>query len=190
MSKEIATIYNEVPVEYSLEELKYNGPDKEKLKNMYTELEFYSFLKDDDYTNVDKKQLQYKEVTDINDLILKDKISIYVETNNSNYHDADIIGISIYDGDNLYYLDKEIIINNKNILDKYEKYTYDLKKTIVTLNKFNNNFDNCTFDAMISGYILNYNVKDDIGYLANDFGYEMPLYETFYKNDYTLENKK
>ena len=164
MSKEIATIYNEVPVKYSLEELRYTGPNKEKLKEMYSYLEFYS--------------------------LLNDNISIYIETDNTNYHDANIIGISIYDGDNLYYLDKEIIIDNPNILDKYEKYTYDLKKNIVSLNKYGIKFDNCSFDAMLSGYILNYNVKDDIGYLANDFNYEIPLYESFYKKEYTIEDKK
>ena len=46
MSKDIATIYNEVPVTYSLEELKYDGPDVNGLREMYSDLEFYSFLKD------------------------------------------------------------------------------------------------------------------------------------------------
>ena len=45
MSKKIATIYKEVPVTYSLEELTYTGPT-DKLKDMYNELEFYSFLKE------------------------------------------------------------------------------------------------------------------------------------------------
>ena len=44
-SKEIATIYKEVPVDYKLEDLLYTGPTDE-LKDMYNELEFYSFLKE------------------------------------------------------------------------------------------------------------------------------------------------
>ena len=39
MSKDIATIYNEVPVEYSLEDLKYEGPS-EKLIDKYKELSY------------------------------------------------------------------------------------------------------------------------------------------------------
>ena len=42
---EIATIYREVPVDYSLEELKFSSTITKELTNLYNELEFYSFLK-------------------------------------------------------------------------------------------------------------------------------------------------
>ena len=183
MSKDIATIYKNVDVPYSLEELKYNGPILEKLKDIYTKLEFHSLLKDISISSP-IREIVYKKVENIDELKLKDKISIYIETDNENYHDANIQAISIYDGDNLYYLDKKILINNPNFLDKYEKYTYDLKKNIVLLNKYGIDFDNCTFDALIAGYILNYNVKDDIAYLANDLNFDMCLSDKFYKEEY------
>ena len=190
MSKDIATIYKEVPVEYSLEELKYEGPNFDKLKQMYSELEFYSFLKDDNFKEDKKKDITYKKITNIDDLILKDKISLYIETDNTNYHDANILGIGIFDSENLYYLDKEVLINNPDILNKKEIYTYDLKKHIVLLSKYNIKINNCTFDSMIAGYILNYNVKDDIAYLANDFNYEITLYDSFIKDKNTKEEDK
>ena len=188
MSKDIATIYKDVDVEYTLEELKYDGPDIENLKKMYSELEFYSFLKDSNFTEEIKKDVEYKKITDINNIKLGNKISMYIETDNTNYHDGDILGASIYDGENLYYLDKEILIKNPSIFDNKEKYTYDLKKHIVLLDKYNIKFNNCVFDAMIAGYILNYNVKDDIAYLANDFDYEMTLYDSFMKEDNSKED--
>ena len=189
MSKEIATIYKEVPVEYSLEELKYTGPDYDKLKEIYSKLEFYSLLKNDNFKE-EEKEVEYKKVDNISNIILKNPISMYIETDNTNYHDANILGIGVYDGDNLYYFDKELLIENKDYFDSFEKYTYDLKKNTVILNKYNLNFDNCSFDAMIAGYILNYNVKDDIAYLANDFNYEMPLYDSFIKSDKTVIEKE
>ena len=70
--------------------------------------------------------------------------------------------MSLYDGENAYYVPFEVLKENKNILDGKEIYTYDLKKMIVSLNKYDIYIKNCTFDAMIAGYILNYNVKDDI----------------------------
>ena len=181
MSKEIATIYKEVPVEYSLEELKYEEPNYDKLKEMYTDLEFYSLLKDTNFKSEPKKEIKYKKINTKEELILKDNISVYIETDNTNYHDANILGIGIYDGENAYYIDKEFLIDNPNILDKYNKYTYDLKKNIVLLNKYNIKFDKCEFDTAIATYILNYNVKDDIAYVANDLNYDMPLFETFIK---------
>ena len=183
MSKDIATIYKEVPVEYSLDDLKYVGPDNTKLKDKYKELEFYSFLKNEDLSsNQEKKEINYEVITNISNIKLKDNISMYIELDNTNYHDGNILGISIYDGEKLYFIDKDIFIENKNYFDKYEKYTYDLKKNIVSLNRYDIKFDNCTFDASIAGYILNYNVKEDIAYLANELNYEMRIFDEFIKD--------
>ena len=181
MSKDIATIYNEVPVTYSLEELKYDGPDVNGLREMYSDLEFYSFLKDFKGTGKKEEKLEYKIIENVNDLKLKEKVSTYLEISETNYHNADIYGMSLYDGENAYYVPFEVLKENKNILDGKEIYTYDLKKMIVSLNKYDIDIKNCTFDVMIAGYILNYNVKDDIAYLANTFNYDITLFDNFKK---------
>ena len=181
MSKDIATIYNEVPVTYALEELKYDGPDVNGLREMYSDLEFYSFLKDFKEEEKKEEKLEYKIIENIDDLKLKEKVSAYLEISETNYHNADIYGMSLYDGENVYYVPFEVLKENKNILDGKEIYTYDLKKMIVSLNKYDIDIKNCTFDAMIAGYILNYNVKDDIAYLANTFNYDITLFDNFKK---------
>ena len=181
MSKDIATIYNEVPVTYSLEELKYDGPDVNGLREMYSDLEFYSFLKDFKEEEKKEEKLEYKIIENIDDLKLKEKVSAYLEISETNYHNADIYGMSLYDGENAYYVPFEVLKENKNILDGKEIYTYDLKKMIVSLNKYDIDIKNCTFDAMIAGYILIYNVKDDIAYLANTFNYDITLFDNFKK---------
>lgn len=181
MSKDIATIYNEVPVTYSLEELKYDGPDVNGLREMYSDLEFYSFLKDFKEKEKKEEKLEYKIIENVDDLKLKEKVSAYLEISETNYHNADIYGMSLYDGENVYYVPFEVLKENKNILDGKEIYTYDLKKMIVSLNKYDIDIKNCTFDAMIAGYILNYNVKDDIAYLANTFNYDITLFDNFKK---------
>lgn len=181
MSKDIATIYNEVPVIYSLEELKYDGPDVNGLREIYSDLEFYSFLKDFKEEEKKEEKLEYKIIENIDDLKLKEKVSAYLEISETNYHNADIYGMSLYDGENVYYVPFEVLKENKNVLDGKEIYTYDLKKMIVSLNKYDIDIKNCTFDAMIAGYILNYNVKDDIAYLANTFNYDITLFDNFKK---------
>ena len=45
MSKWLATIKTDTPVEFTWEDLKYTSPDTEKLIEVYTELEFNSFIK-------------------------------------------------------------------------------------------------------------------------------------------------
>lgn len=181
MSKDIATIYNEVPVTYSLEELKYDGPDVNGLREMYSDLEFYSFLKDFKEEEKKEEKLEYKIIENIDDLKLKEKVSAYLEISETNYHNADIYGMSLYDGENAYYVPFDVLKENKNILGEKEIYTYDLKKMIVSLNKYDIDIKNCTFDAMIAGYILNYNVKDDIAYLANTFNCDITLFDNFKK---------
>lgn len=181
MSKDIATIYNEVPVIYSLEELKYDGPDVNGLREIYSDLEFYSFLKDFKEEEKKEEKLEYKIIENIDDLKLKEKVSAYLEISETNYHNADIYGMSLYDGENAYYVPFEVLKENKNILNGKEIYTYDLKKMIVSLNKYDIYIKNCTFDAMIAGYILNYNVKDDIAYLANTFNCDITLFDNFKK---------
>ena len=37
---------------------------------------------------------------------------------------------------------------------------------------------------MIAGYLLEYNIKEDISYLANSFNYNIPFYDEMY-----LKNK-
>ena len=177
MSKDIATIYKEVPLEYSLEDLKYTG-EKPGLIELYKELEFYSFIKNVKVKSDEK--LDYKIVSNPDELELAKDISIFVETDKDNYHDATILGISIYDGTNLYYLDNA---NDLSFLKGHNISSYDIKKNIVL--GLDYKYD---FDTMIAAYILNYNLKDDISYLASEFScYITPYAELKKDKNLTVE---
>ena len=185
-SKEIATIYKEVEVPYSLEELKI-GERTSNLREIYEDLEFYSFLKDvKEVKEEPKEEIDVKIVTDLNELELEKEISIFIECDNTNYHDAELLGVSIYDGKHAYYMNKDLFITS-NILNDHIVNTYDAKKNIVLLNKYGIKFDNYEYDSMIAAYILNYNVKDDAAYLSSNFGYECTLFSELMKKDLTDE---
>ena len=188
MSKKIATIYKEVPVPYKLEDLEYTGPTPE-LKDMYNELEFYSFLKEVKVNKPVDSNVSVKIVSDINEVKVKSPIAVYLEIDNENYHDGNIFGLSVYDGDNSYYIPKEILEKNPKFLDFFDIYTYDLKKLIVSLNKINIKVNKCLFDTALACYILNYNLKDDISYIANEFGYDIPDYHLMLKDKELNEEK-
>ena len=188
MSKKIATIYNEVPVEYKLEDLEYTGPT-DKLKDMYNELEFYSFLKEVKVNKPVDSKVSVKIVSDINEVKVKSPIAVYLEIDNENYHDGNIFGLSVYDGDNSYYIPKDILLKNPKFLSLFDIYTYDLKKLIVSLNKVDIKVNKCSFDTALACYILNYNLKDDISYIANEFGYDIPDYHLMLKDKELNEEK-
>lgn len=183
-SKEIATIYKEVPLSFQIDDTIYRGYQTNEYIELLTELEFYSLIKKIDFSKKIQTQdvkIEYQIIDDINDLKLNSDFSIYVEILGDNYHKDPIIGFSIHDGKNSYFLKPDVILQNKNILEsEYIKSTYDLKKLIVCLNRLGLKITNCSFDLMIASYLLNYNVKDDISYLANNLNYNMKFYEEIY----------
>ncbi len=176
VSKEIATIYKDVPISInSLEELKYNKSNSNNLKSLYEELEFYSFLKKMDNVS-DNKEIDYIKVSNINDLVLDKIISLYIEIDNLNYHKGNIISMAISDKDHNYLIDKEIIRDVILSLKDKDVITYDEKKNIVILNKLGLEID-AKYDLMLATYLLNYNIKDDISYLMNEEGVSVSYYE-------------
>ena len=187
MSYEMATIYREVPLDFQLEDLKYEGLDLDNYIKVLKELEFNSLLRKLDVNTSDileekeEKQRQELIIKDIKDFNKEKEFSYYIELDNLIYNKANIIGIGLYDGEFGYYLDKDNIDEYNDIFSSiYNKFTYDLKKNIVLLNKIGVKEKNTTFDLMIALYLLNYTVKDDISFVAKSFDYDIISYEDLY----------
>ena len=176
-SKDLATICKNAPLGLSFEDIKIKPRNEEELMNIYEELEFFSFIKKEGKKEV-KEKVEYEIVNDkINP---KDNFAFYIEVSEENYHESDILGMSIYDGEKVYILDKESILLNKDIFSKAYS-TYDLKKDIVVLNKLGIDIENVRIDTMISAYLLNYNVKEDISYVSNTKNYNIEFYANMIK---------
>ena len=177
MSKEIATIYREVPIDIDLESYKYEKSESQELFDLYEELEFYSFLKDfkepKKETNVD-----YEIVNDIKDIKLDKEVSFYIELDKPNYHDANIVGMSLSSKDKNYYVNKELISDVIPLLDGKVLYTFDNKKNIVSLNKIGIKIPSINYDLSIAASLLNIEFKDDVSYLLNNTGIPVRLYST------------
>ena len=164
-SFDLATIYKKVPIEFNIDDLVYNGPT-DKLNDFYKELEFFSFIDADSFKKSD--DIDYKVIT--SDTAIKGTAAYYIDVNNSNYHKGMITGIGIYDGKNAYYVSNDNIKYITEFLLNNTKYTYDLKKNIVSLKKMGIDTSNNQIDIMLAAYLLEYNVKNDISYLALEFG--------------------
>ncbi len=191
MSYDLATIYTDVPIDTDFEKIRYKGYDLFKYIEILEDLEFYSLIKKMDIKSEDLKDninsntsFEYKIVEDINDVKLNSEYSIYLELLGYNYHKSKPLGIGIYDGINCYYIPFDLVMENPELLleNEYEKFTYDLKKLIVVLKKNNLLINNCNYDAMIAGYLLNYNVKDDISYIMRNDNIDVKFYEEEFKS--------
>lgn len=181
MSYDLATIYKEVPMEISIPDIKLKNKNSDKLNEMYKELEFYSFLKKEE-KKVDNN-IEVKIIENTSEINVQKDSAYYLEILGTNYHSSKILGMAIYNEDNSFYIPFQILEKKHDFLDKL-KYTYDYKKNYVALKKHNINILNTNFDTMIAGYLLEYNIKEDISYLANSFNYNIPFYDEMY-----LKNK-
>ena len=180
-SKDLATIYKDVTLDFDIEDTKILQSNMPKLKDAYEKLNFYSFIKNM-YIKKEDTKLEIKEIKSLDQLNnLKDKISFYIELDKANYHTANMLSLGLYDGENAFYVNKDLIVDVLKKINDKEKFTYDFKKHYVTLKKHGFEIENVTFDTNIAAYLLNYNVKDDIAYLANQFGYDIPFYEIISK---------
>ena len=184
-SKDLVTIYREVPLDVSFDDLKYKNCNIEELTNIYKDLGFYSLLKKlDDVIEEDKKEEEhnsidnFKIITDINEVKINEETAIWLDTTIGNYHDAELLGISLYNNNLAYYIPFDILKNNYNVLNtEFNLFTYDYKKLIVIFNRYGIKVPKIGFDTMISAYLLNYETKDDIAYLANNMNFNIHIYD-------------
>ena len=188
MSYDLATIYREVPIDFTLEDCKYNGYDFQKFKSILEELEFHSLLRkinfdmnsNDSFTEKMSKKEDKILLSDISTLGVK-PFSFYLETRGTVYSKSTILGVGIYDGEKGYFLSPQDIEKHKDLFQgSSSKMTYDLKKSIVVLNNLGIKINNCNYDAMIGMYLLDYTVKDDISFVASSFDYNITPYEDSY----------
>lgn len=180
-SKDLVTIYREVPLDITFDDLLYKGENADELIDIYNDLGFYSLLRKINTSDIKKEKSredEFKIISDINDVKISEDTSIYLDTTIGNYHDAEILGIALYNSTLSCYIPYDIFKNNTNILDTdYNLSTYDYKKLIVVFNKYGIKVPNINFDTMISAYLLNYETKDDICYLANKLNIYIPSYD-------------
>ncbi len=188
MSYDLATIYKEVPIDFSLDDCIYNGFKPNEFKKILEELEFYSLLKKIDFninndTIVSQKKDDNIIIKNMSDFQNKE-FSFYLETRGSIYSKGDVLGIGIYDGENGYFISKDEIKNYSFIFhSNLKKSTYDLKKSIVVLNKYGLTIKNVDYDTMIATYLLDYVVKDDISFIARSFDITFKTHEELYGTD-------
>ena len=180
LSKKLATIIRDVPIDFKFEDYKFEEPDEKKLSEIFIRLNFKSFL----------KRLNLKGVAEDERVI---------ETISSDCEKIDIIGaeIMLKDADSVYYylnsgMDKMYFSKDgkkvccctcdDNFLksffenERISKLGYDIKNDIIRLNDKNIKFNGIGFDVLISAYINNpTRTKYDLDILCFDYlGMNMP----------------
>ncbi len=187
MSKEIATIYREVPLDITFEDIKYEPNNNQELYDIYRDLEFYSLIKDVEKPK-ENVELQYQVISSPDEVEDTDEYAVYLECDKENYHQANILGMSISTKNNNYYVNKDLIKETLLKLQSKVIYTYDFKKNYVLMRKLGLDLPVVNYDLMLALYLLNYNAKEDIAYVMNSAGIDIPFYENLIKKP-TIEQE-
>ena len=171
LSKELATIFTEVPVENKLEDLTFSE-NRSKKKELFEKLEFVSFLKklaennDVDVDGKEEKELEIINADEKTELSFENS-SLHIECFTEDYHNSDVVNIAVYKDENVYIFSEDNFFENK-FVRKYlesdaEKVVYDYKK-ILYIAKRNGISDIAgnVFDVKIAAYLLDVTVKTEL----------------------------
>ena len=171
LSKELATIFTEVPVENKLEDLTFSE-NRSKKKELFEKLEFVSFLKklaennDVDVDGKEEKELEIINADEKTELSFENS-SLHIECFTEDYHNSDVVNIAVYEDENVYIFSEDNFFENKfvrNYLESdAEKVVYDYKK-ILYIAKRNGISDIAgnVFDVKIAAYLLDVTVKTEL----------------------------
>ena len=189
-SYELATIYKDVPLNINLSKLTYDGPNIDELKKIYTELEFHSFLKNMSFDHKEETPIEYTVIQSLDEIKDSIEFSYYIELDRENYHYANILGMSMYDGSHAYFIPENLTLT---CLERYKnklRYTYGLKKNKVTSKRLNIDLINTNFDLAVAYYLTDGSVKDDIAIKMQDNGINCYYYEDIVKNKINSDDFK
>lgn len=182
--KTLATILRDAPIEISLQDLTYHGPQEEELVNFYQEMGFKSFLaKMSSAPEKSTDQLtpiKYQELTADNlDQVkqLTGEVSFYLEMPDANYHTSPVAGFVIGDGKTWLVSRNTDLLTQpalKQVLEdsKISKDVFNAKAQIVGLHRLGINFTGINFDLLLASYLLNTNDNsNDLGRVAAEHDY-------------------
>lgn len=169
MSKELATILREAPVELDVEATGYSGYDGAVLAEFFKKMEFKSLLskiKVDAPAKGEEKAapFQFEVVTAETADRFADKLTspmaIYVEMDGDNYHHAPILGFGLSADDTVLYVPWDVAKDWQAFCkwlacDTQKKWTFDGKRDTVGLAWHGLEILGIDFDVYLASYLLN-----------------------------------
>ncbi len=164
MSKELATIFLDVPVSTPLEELSFGNYKNEQVVSIFKELEFQSLLErfspDEEFSsNEELEELSYQELTEVTAEQLVSPSSLIVEVLDEHYHDREIIGFSLVNQTGRYFISPENAIRSDEFKkwlndESQKKWVFDAKRAVVLLGKQGVDLKGIEFDLLMASYLL------------------------------------
>ncbi|CEQ09552.1 DNA polymerase I [[Clostridium] sordellii] len=166
MSKRLATIIRDVPIDITIDDLSFGDYDKANVIDVFNELGFNSLISrigenSDVESEGDNINLSIKELVNIEEFIkdVKSKKSLILKAirKNGNILEKNLMTIYLsINGEDIYYINEENLDKIRELLisDEIKKYGYELKDDYITLRPYGIFLNNMYFDISIAEYLI------------------------------------
>ena len=187
MSKDLARIRQDAPIEVDIKDTEWSGIDYEKLESFYQQMDFNRFLSElhqnqgaaSSESASSVAPIDYTELTATNltELGKSDgsSITFHLEMDGENYHKAPTIGFAILKDDKYFVSNQPQLLKEPVLKELLEKATLDVfnaKRNYVGLNRLGIQMAPVDFDLLLVSYLLNNtDNSDDLGKLAHEHQY-------------------
>ncbi|MBW2340906.1 MAG: DNA polymerase I [Deltaproteobacteria bacterium] len=202
LSKQLVTIDTAVPLDITLDDLRVKMPQKERLAEIFRELEFKSLVdRFSEHAELNKKDYRLiRKIEELESLAesirKKGSFCLDTETTSKTALNAELVGISFcLEPGTAYYAPlghtscgkgsqidiDEALTLLKGILcdDKVKKIGQNIKYDAEVLARYGINLEGLSFDTMIASYLIDPSLRQhNLDYLAQHYlGYKMISYD-------------
>ncbi|MCD7032805.1 DNA polymerase I [Metabacillus sp. GX 13764] len=163
MSKELATIKCDAPISIGIEDIPYEGFDREQLIKIFRDLGFNSLLEklggEETEETAEMEEIEYSIEEEVTETMLADESALIVEVWDDNYHTSSIEGIAIVNETGQYFIPAEAALKSEVFIkwaedESKKKIVYDAKKSSVALKWKGINVKGADFDVFLASYLL------------------------------------
>ncbi|HFR3701467.1 TPA: DNA polymerase I [Streptococcus suis] len=173
LSKTLASIDTNAPIEIGLDDIVYSGPNLEELAQFYDDMGFKQLRAQLGVTETQEEVvLDFQTVTDVTADMLKKDQFFYFEILGENYHREEIVGLAWGDKDGIYVGGPELLDSPilRDFLEHQTIKTYDFKRGKVLLARKSLNLPLASFDSRLAKYLLSTVEDNTLTTIANLYG--------------------
>ncbi|HFU4360652.1 TPA: DNA polymerase I [Streptococcus suis] len=157
LSRTLATIDTQAPIEIGLDDIVYQGPRIEELGQFYDDMGFKQLRAQLGSTNTQEEEvLDFQIVSEVSSAMFKKDQFFYFEILGENYHREEVVGLAWGDKDGIYVGGPELLDSPvlKDFLEHQPIKTYDFKRGKVLLARKGIDLPPATFDSRLAKYLL------------------------------------
>ncbi|MFM0601318.1 DNA polymerase I [Streptococcus suis] len=173
LSRTLATIDTNAPIEIGLDDIVYQGPKVDELGQFYDDMGFKQLRAQLGTTSSQEEAvLDFQIVTEISPAMLKQDQFFYFEILGENYHREDLVGLAWGDKEKIYVGGPELLDSPvlRDFLENQAIKTYDFKRGKVLLDRKEITLPPATFDSRLAKYLLSTVEDNSLTTIANLYG--------------------